>query len=388
MSVSGPLAGLLVVDLTRVLAGPYCTMVLADLGARVIKVEAPGGDDARRIGPFVAGESAYFTSLNRGKQSIALDLKQAADRSIFEKLLARADVLCENFRPGVMERLGYGWEALHERHPRLVFASTSGFGQTGPYAGRPAYDIVVQAMGGVMSLTGHPGSPPTRVGSSLGDITAGLFTAIGIQAALLERERSGSGRRVDVSMLDAQVATLENAIARHGATGEVPGPMGSRHPSIAPFEALATSDGHIVIAAGNDALFAVLCETLERAELARDPRFVSNELRRRNATELSARLEAALAARPAADWIERLLAAGVPCGPLNDVAAVVADPQVAARNMIVTAPLDGGGRLEMAGNPVKISGFADSPTRDAAPALDADRVAIIAELERDGEVAG
>ncbi|MBW2290311.1 MAG: CoA transferase [Deltaproteobacteria bacterium] len=386
MSVPGPLAGLLVVDLTRVLAGPFCTMVLADLGARVIKVEAPGGDDARRIGPFVDGESAYFASLNRGKQSIALDLKDGADRSVFEKLLARADVLCENFRPGVMERLGYGWEALAQRHPRLVLASTSGFGQTGPYAGRPAYDIVVQAMGGVMSLTGHPGGPPTRVGSSLGDITAGLFTAVGIQAALLERERSGKGRRVDVSMLDAQVATLENAIARYAATGEVPGPMGSRHPSIAPFEALATAHGHIVIAAGNDALFAVLCETLERAELARDPRFASNELRRSNAAELSDLLEEALAVRPADAWIERLLEAGVPSGPLNDVAAVVADPQVAARNMVVTAPLAGGGRLEMAGNPVKISGFVDPPTRDAAPALDADRVAIVAELERDGEV--
>lgn len=386
MSVPGPLAGLLVVDLTRVLAGPFCTMVLADLGARVIKVEAPGGDDARRIGPFVDGESAYFTSLNRGKQSIALDLKHAADRTVFEKLLARADVLCENFRPGVMDRLGYGWETLHERHPRLVLASTSGFGQTGPYAGRPAYDIVVQAMGGVMSLTGHPGSPPTRVGSSLGDITAGLFTAVGIQAALLERERSGIGRRVDVSMLDAQVATLENAIARHAATGEVPGPMGSRHPSIAPFEALATARGHIVIAAGNDALFAVLCETLERVELAHDPRFANNELRRRNAVELSQLLEAALALRPADVWIERLLEAGVPCGPLNDVAAVVADPQVVARNMVVTAPLESGGRLEMAGNPVKISGFVDPITRDAAPSLDADRAAIIAELEPDAEL--
>jgi CoA:oxalate CoA-transferase len=388
MSAPGPLAGLLVVDLTRVLAGPFCTMVLADLGARVIKVESPGGDDARRIGPFVAGESAYFASLNRGKQSIALDLKDASDCSVFEKLLARADVLCENFRPGVMERLGYGWEALHERHPRLVFASTSGFGQTGPYAGRPAYDIVVQAMGGLMSLTGHPGGPPTRVGSSLGDISAGLFTAVGIQAALLERERSGRGRRVDVSMLDAQVATLENAIARYGATGEVPGPMGSRHPSIAPFEALATADGHIVVAAGNDALFEVLCETLSRGELARDPRFVSNELRRRNAPELSVLLEAALAERSTGDWIERLLAASVPCGPLNDVAAVIADPQVAVRNMVVTAPQGAGGRLVMAGNPVKISGFADPETRDAAPALDADRAAIIAELERAGDAPG
>jgi CoA:oxalate CoA-transferase len=385
MSVPGPLAGLLVVDLTRVLAGPFCTMVLADLGARVIKVESPTGDDARRIGPFVGDESAYFTSLNRGKQSIALDLKQAADCRVFEKLLERADVLCENFRPGVMERLGYGWETLHERYPRLVLASTSGFGQTGPYAERPAYDIVVQAMGGVMSLTGHAGSPPTRVGSSLGDITAGLFCAVGIQSALLEREHSGCGRRVDVAMLDAQVATLENAIARHAATGEVPRPMGSRHPSIAPFEALATARGHIVVAAGNDALFAALCETLGCGELACDPRFASNELRRRNAPELAELLEAALAERSGEAWIEALLEAGVPCGPLNDVADVVADPQVAARNMLVRAPLAAGGSLAMAGNPVKVSGFDDPATRPAAPALDADRAAILAELDCDPE---
>ena len=242
MRAAGPLSGLLVVDLTRVLAGPFCTMMLADLGARVIKVEAPGtGDDARRIGPFVGGVSAYFLSLNRGKESLALDLKSAADRSLFERLLARADVLAENFRPGVMQRLGYGWETLEARYPRLVMASISGFGQTGPYAQRPSYDVIAQAMGGVMSLTGHPGTGPTRVGTSTGDITAGLFAAIGILAALAARQRSGRGARVDVSMLDAQVATLENAIARYFASGEVPGPLGSRHPSIAPFQALATA---------------------------------------------------------------------------------------------------------------------------------------------------
>jgi CoA:oxalate CoA-transferase len=256
MDAPGPLAGILVVDLTRVLAGPFCTLVLADLGARVVKVESPDGDDARRIGPFVAGRSAYFASLNRGKQSIALDLRAEADRSVFEALVARADVLVENFRPGVMKRLGYGWEALHVRHPRLVAASVSGFGQTGPYAARPAYDVVVQGMGGIMSLTGHPGAPPTRVGTSSGDITAGLFAAIGIQAALVERARSGEGRFVDVAMLDCQVATLENAIARYQATGQVPGPLGSRHPSIAPFQALATRDvreavpGHRAAGAG------------------------------------------------------------------------------------------------------------------------------------------
>jgi CoA:oxalate CoA-transferase len=377
----GPLAGTLVVDLTRVLAGPFCTLVLVDLGARVIKVEAPEGEDARRIGPFIEGRSAYFLSLNRGKESIALDLKESADRAIFEKLLARADVLAENFRPGVMERLGYGWETLHERFPRLVMASTSGFGQTGPYAGRPAYDIVVQGMGGIMSLTGHPGAPPTRVGTSTGDITAGLFTAIGIQAALLERERSGRGRHVDVAMLDCQVATLENAIARYQAAGEAPGPLGSRHPSIAPFEAFATRDGHVIIAAGNDALFEELCRSIGRPQLARDARFRSNEDRTRNVEALKTLLEEALAARSADEWLALLEQAGIPCGPLNDVAAVVADPQVLARNMVVTVEDAVAGPLLLAGNPVKLSGVADPAAREPAPELDEHRARILAELE-------
>ena len=246
----GPLAGIVVVDLTRVLAGPFCTMQLVDLGARVIKVERPdGGDDARQIGPFVGGKSAYFSSLNRGKQSIALDLKAAPDREIFEKLLARADVLVENFRPGTMEKLGYGWEDLRRRFPRLIYAAVSGFGHTGPYAARPAYDIVVQGMGGIMSLTGQPGGEPARVGTSLGDIVAGLFTTIGINAALASRESSGLGTKIDVSMLDSQVAILENAIARYTATGSVPGPLGTRHPSITPFAAFAAKDTHVIIAA-------------------------------------------------------------------------------------------------------------------------------------------
>jgi CoA:oxalate CoA-transferase len=378
----GPLAGILVVDLTRVLAGPFCTMLLADLGARVIKVEPPCGDDARRIGPFVSGRSAYFISLNRGKESISLDLKAEAERAIFEKLVARADVLVENFRPGVMERLGYGWEALHRRFPRLVVASTSGFGQTGPYAARPAYDIVVQAMGGIMSLTGHPGAPPTRVGTSTGDITAGLFTAVGIQAALLDRQRSGRGRWVDVAMLDCQVATLENAIARTQATGEAPGPLGSRHPSIAPFEALATRDGFVVVAAGNDALFERLCAEVGRPGLARDPRFLSNPDRTAHVDDLKLLLEEALASRDTEAWLVAFEAAGIPCAPLNDVAGVLADPQVAARKMLVEVEDPTAGRLRLAGNPVKLSGFADPPTREAAPDLDQHRARILAELER------
>jgi len=386
MPDGGPLAGVTVIDLTRVLAGPYCAMLLADLGARVIKVEPPGrGDDARHIGPFVdipGGErvSAYFASLNRGKQSIALDLKAAAEREIFEALLAGADVLLENFRAGVMERLGYGWDVLHQRFPRLIYAAVSGFGHTGPYAERPAYDMVVQAMGGIMSVTGHPGGPPTRVGTSIGDIAAGMFTAAGINAALFERARTGRGRKIDVGMLDGQIAILENAIARFEATGISPGPLGARHPSITPFAAFAAADGDLVIAAGNDRLFARLCAVIEREDLAADARFETNDLRTDNESALTREIEAALAARPVDDWLARLERAGIPCGPINDIAAALSDPQVRARNMLVEGALPGGGRLAMAGNPIKMSGVPDPAERPAAPALDADRAAILAEL--------
>jgi CoA:oxalate CoA-transferase len=380
---AGPLDGTLVVDLTRVLAGPFCTLLLADLGARVVKVERPGrGDDARAIGPFVGGESAYFLSLNRGKESVALDLRDDADRAFFERLLARADVLVENFRPGAMERLGYGFEALHERFPRLVYAATSGFGHTGPRRGLPAYDVVVQAMGGLMSLTGSPGGEPTRVGTSIGDLAAGLFTALGVSAALLERERTGRGTKIDVAMLDCQVALLENAIARFQATGRVPGPLGSRHPSITPFEALKARDGHLVVAAGNDGLFERLCTALGRPALARDPRFASNERRTQHHEALRRELEKALAARDAADWVERLVAAGVPCGPIQDVRAVLGDAQVRARNMVVGLVDEGGAPagIETAGNPIKSPDWDDPPTRRSAPRLDADRERLLREL--------
>ena len=246
--MTGPLSDLTVLDLTRVLAGPYATMVLADLGARVIKVEHPdGGDDARSFPPFHGDRSAYFETLNRGKESVALDLADEQDRDRFEELLSEADVLVENFRPGTMGRLGYDYATVAATHPELIYASVSGFGQTGPYAERPAYDMVVQAMGGLMSLTGHEGQPPVRVGTSIGDITAGLFAVSGILAALHDRTRTGRGQHVDVAMLDSQVAILENAVARHAATGESPGPLGSRHPSIAPFAAYRAADGHLVV---------------------------------------------------------------------------------------------------------------------------------------------
>ena len=382
---AGPLAGTLVVDLTRVLAGPYCTMLLADLGARVVKIERPEvGDDARRIGPFVQGRSAYFLSLNRGKESLALDLQVPADRTLFERLLARADVLVENFRPGAMQRLGYGWESLHARFPRLVHAAISGFGQTGPLATRPAYDLVVQAMGGIMSITGQPGGPPTRVGTSIGDIAAGLFGALGIVSALHHRDRTGEATLVDVAMLDCQVAILENAIARLAASGEIPRPLGSRHPSIAPFEAYPTADGHLVVAAGNDALFRRLAATLELPSLGADARFASNEARCQHADALRELLSQRLRERPTAAWIERLETAGVPCGPIQDVAQVLAHPQVRARNMVVGVDDPAlAAAFPVAGNPIKSPAFADPMTRRPAPALDGDRARILAWLEEE-----
>lgn len=377
-----PLAGVVVVDLTRVLAGPFCTLQLRELGARVIKVERPGhGDDARRIGPFVGGQSAYFLSLNRGKESLALDLRAEADRAVFERLLARADVLVENFRPGVLERLGLGWAALHERHPRLVVASVSGFGQTGPWAQRPAYDLVAQALGGILSITGPIGGPPVRVGTSLGDLAAGLFAALGVAAALAERAATGRGRRVDVAMLDCQVALLENALARYAATGEVPGPLGTRHPSIAPFEAYPTADGPLVIACGTDALFRALAAAIGRPALADDPRFASAASRSAHADALHAALAEALAARPREAWIAALERAGIPCAPIQDVAEVAATPQVRARNMIVAVEQPGVGRFPVPGNPIKLDGAPDPPERPAAPALDEHRARILAWLD-------
>ena len=376
--MTGPLADLLIVDLSRVLAGPYATMVLSDLGARVIKVEVPGtGDDSRGFGPFLGHQSAYFASINRGKQSIALDLKNNADRKVFEALVARADVLVENFRPGAMARLGYGWEVLHARHPQLIYAAASGFGHTGPDSQKAAYDMVVQAMGGIMSVTGWPGGPPTRVGTSIGDITAALFTVIGILSAVHARSASGQGAFVDVAMLDCQIAILENAVARYAVTGVAPGPLGARHPSITPFAAYACQGGHIVIAAGNDALWTALCAALA---LPADTRFGSNASRTEHADELAAVIEARLAGAPAARWLALLDAAGVPCAPLHNVQQALDYPQVRARNMAITTAFPDGTPLLAAGNPVKISGYGDPAVRPAAPGLDQHRAMILRDL--------
>jgi len=379
--MNGPLKDLLVLDLTRVLVGPYCTMILSDLGARVIKVEAPEiGDDSRKFGPFVKDYSAYFMSLNRGKESIALNLKKEDDKKIFEKILAKADVLVENFKPGTLEKWGYGWKELCKKYPKLIYASASGFGQTGPLKELPAYDMVVQGMGGLMSVTGQPNSEPTRVGTSIGDITAGLFTAIGINAALYDRQKTGKGMYIDVSMLDCQIAILENAIARYLSKNEIPKPMGSRHPSIAPFEAFKTKDSYIIIAAGNDKLFESLCQTLNLNELINSSKFKSNSLRSENMDELKKILEDKLAYKTTNEWVKQFENLKIPCGPIYNIKEAVESPQVKARNMIVKAYHKVIGEFKLAGNPIKMSSYKDENKRGDIPDLDEHRNKILKEF--------
>ena len=375
---AAPLAGLVVLDLTHVLAGPFCAHTLADLGARVIKVERPGtGDDTRAFPPFVGEESAYFATLNAGKQSIALDLRADEDRDIFDQLLAASDVVLENYRPGVMERLGFGWEVLHRRYPRLIYGAVSGFGHTGPEAGKPAYDMVVQARGGVMSITGEEGGPPVRVGASIGDIVAGMYLTQGVLAALYDRAKTGLGRKVDIAMLDAQLAIQEHAIAITTATGTPPGRTGARHPTITPFSTYRAADGFFVIAAGNDAMFRSLCAALP-LPLAEDPRFATNAARCEHHALLKRLIEAVTLGAPAAHWITVLEAAGLPTASVQDMAAVLKDPQLLARNMVLpVAANPGGASFTAPGNPIKMSGLPEPTARPPAPRLDADRQAIL-----------
>ena len=354
----GPLAGIRVLDLTWVLAGPYAAMILCDLGAEVVKVERPPhGDVARTTGPFVNNESMYFQSVNRGKRSISIDLRSDEGRDLFLRLVDNADVVMENFTPGVMDKLGIGPDALLERNPRLVFASTSGFGQTGPWRDRPALDIIVQGMGGVMSITGYPDEPPARPGTSIGDICGGLYTAIGILAALREREHSGLGQSVDISMLDCQIAILENAVARYFATGSEPGPLGTRHPSATPFQAFPTADGWMVVALswGIATQWELFCAELGLPELVGDERFETSFKRTENHAELEPLLFKATRRQSTDHWVTVLAQYGIPIGPLNTIGQAVQQEQIAAREMITTVEHPIAGPVTMAASPLKLS---------------------------------
>lgn len=376
--MSGPLEGITVLDFTRVLSGPYCTMQLADMGARVIKIEHPGkGDDTRAWGPpFINGESAYFLSINRNKESLTLDLKSPAARGILDTLLAKADVLVENFRPGTMQRLGLGCEQLAERYPRLIYCSISGFGQSGPRTKEAGYDAVVQAEGGLMSITGAADGQPFRLGVAISDIASGMFAAQGIAFALIARERSGKGQRVDIGMLDATAALLTYQAGIYFATGTTPKRMGNRHPTIVPYETFEASDGDFVLAVGNDEQWRRFCAVAGLEALASDERFATNRARVGNYEALRPLLAEKLRGRTRAEWVERLRPAGVPCGAVRDVAEVLQDPHLEARGMIQELEHAVVGAMRVTGVPVKLS---DTPgaVRTPPPTLGQHTVEIL-----------
>ncbi len=364
--MAGPLKGIRVLDLTRILAGPYATMILRDLGAEVIKIEQPGvGDEARDFGPFKNDFSLYFMSVNRGKKSVTLNLKSPRGKELFLELVKGSDILVENFRPGTMEKLGLDYESLKTHHPSLLYAACSGFGQTGPYAMRGAYDMIIQGMGGIISITGEPDRPPVRVGTSIGDITSALFTAIGILSALRHRDQTGEGQLIDVGMLDCQVAILENAMVRYFSTGDIPRPLGRRHPAITPFEIFESADGYVVIAIGNNELWRKFCEHVDHPELIDDERFHTNALRTENHESLFPILAEIMCRRTTDEWIEELEAIGVPCGPVNTVDKVANDPQVLARDMIAEVEHNTTGTVQIPGIPIKLS---ETPGQIDAPA--------------------
>lgn len=352
-----PLNGIKVLDLTRILSGPYCTMILGDMGADVIKLEPwPTGDDSRGNPPFVKEESMYYVSLNRNKRSIVLNLKEQTGKDIFKNLVKQVDVVIENFKPGTMTRLGLDFDVLKEINPRLIYCAVSGFGQTGPYRERAAYDSVIQAMGGIMSVTGQPGGIPTRVGTSIGDIAAGLFAAIGILGALRARDFTGSGQLIDISMLDCLVAVVEGQLARYFGNGVIPRPVGNRHATATPFDLFTTKDGHVIVAVQKNTMWEKLCKVLEAEYLLEDPRFTTNATRCDNEAALKAILEPIFQQRSTEEWMSVLVEAGVACGPLNNIADIVKDPHILAREMIVE--VEGHAKLgtvKYPGTPIKYS---------------------------------
>ena len=377
----GALEGVNVLDLTRVLSGPYCTMMLADMGARVIKVEQPGkGDDTRGWGPpFQNGESAYFLSINRNKESITLNLKHPDGRRVLDSLIAKTDVLVENFRPGTLERMGLGYEALSELHPKLVYCSISGFGQTGPRRQEPGYDAVMQGEGGLMSITGSNDGPGYRLGVAIADIASGMFSAYGVAVALLARHRTGRGQFVDIGMLDSVAALLTYQAGIYFATDSAPTRLGNRHPTIVPYETLEAKDGDLVVAVGNDQLWQKFCGVIGAEELADNPLFKTNKDRVAAHDELRPLLVSKLRTRPAAEWLTRLKAAGIPCGGVRDLEQLFSDPQIIERAMTIALDHPVAGAIKQLGIPIKL-GETPGSVRTPPPVLGQHTDKILQEL--------
>ncbi|HBK05955.1 MAG TPA: CoA transferase [Acetobacteraceae bacterium] len=356
---TGPLKGLRVFDLTRVLAGPTCAQMLADLGADVVKIERPGaGDDTRGFAPPTmpgTKESAYFVGVNRNKQSVTLDISQPEGQEIALKLIAESDIFVENFKVGALAKYGLGYEQLHAKFPRLIYCSITGFGQTGPYAPRPGYDSLIQAMGGVMSLTGEPEGLPQKVGVPVADLFAGLYGCIGILAALRHRDLTGQGQQIDIGMLDTHVAWLANQGMNYLATGENPPRLGNQHPNIAPYQVFPTKDGHIVLSVANDPTFKRFCEAFSLTHLLEDPRFKTNADRVGNRQLVTDTLTPVMMQNTTTWWVEKLEALKIGCGPINKLSEVFADPQVVARDMVVEMAHSSGQTVKVIANPVKLS---------------------------------
>jgi len=356
------LSDVVVVDLSRVLAGPYCTMILGDLGATVIKVEQPGrGDDTRQFGPpYIAGESAYYLGLNRNKYSILLDFSTPEGKQRLLELIRTATVLVENFRPGTLQRQGLDYETLKAINPGLIYCSISGYGQTGPYASRPGYDFVAQAESGIMAVTGEIDGDPQRVGSPVGDVSAGMFACTAILAALRVRDRTGQGQHIDIALIETTMSLLSNVASNYLISGEEASRFGNGHPNIVPYQAFHTHDGHVVVSCGNDRLYQSLCRLLGREDLASDPRFATNPQRVRNRNELVPVLQEAFLARTTDEWLPELRATGIPCGPINSVSQIFNDPHIQARGYVWECDHPKAGKIKLAGSPMH---FSETPTR-------------------------
>ncbi|HUF38386.1 MAG TPA: CoA transferase [Anaerolineales bacterium] len=352
-----PLSDLKVLDLSRVLAGPYCTMLMADMGADVVKIERQGaGDDTRGYGPpFINGESTYYLSVNRNKRSMTLDMKHPKGKEILGEMIDRADVLVENFRPGTLEKLGFGYEAARARNPRLVYCSISGYGHTGPSAGFPGYDLVVQGEGGIADLTGEPDGPPMKVGTSQADIVAGMNAFSGILLALLARGKTGEGQKIDIGLLDCQVSLLTYQAGIYFATGESPKRMGNRHPSIAPYETFQSSDGYVNLGCGNEAIWRRFCTAAGVPDLAEDPRFATNADRVAHRAALLEVMEPMMASRTTSEWVDLLRPGGIPAGPIHSVREVLEHPQTHARDMVIEIDHPLAGPIRLTGIPIKLS---------------------------------